>query len=259
MPPTPYVCLALTTTLPTHDWGFGQKALALLYGDDPRLTPEKIGLDDSDMRKKHPCATLADVQPLWAPVTDVSDDMYSALDWRRAKAMKAKGTFGQTGHNRFGRVLPATVRLNASYAPDFDYVFLFRAWCDLYRPTQAYLHLLTQAEAPKGFATTAGLGGWEQGWDTFRYGGFGALLAQKTYNLGAINYFPHDFLTDAQRADLQALGCSVTPFAGGHILGLCDALDDLKTDFPAFSARRAQAKRSIGRQRFEIGNEPTPP
>lgn len=259
MPQTPFVVLAMTTNHQTHSWEFGQKALRVLYRHDGMLNPERMGFDETHIRQKPLCGTVADVRPIWGVETEISDVMYKDLYWRRANRLKAEGTFGQTGHNKYGHVLPGGVRLTASFAKDFDYRAMFLDWCALYRPTQGYLHLITQCELPKGFQHTGGLGGWEADWAGFRYGSFISAYKEVTFNLGALTYFRDDFLTASIRADLLSQGFSVSPFLDGYLLTLCETMADLKTDFWAFSARRKQAKQIIGRTRFEVWNEPPRP
>lgn len=259
MPQTPFVILAMTTTQPTHGWDFGARALQVLYRDEARLAPERIGFDETHIRKRPLCATVEDVRPIWGVATEISATMYNDLYWRRANGPKAEGTFRHTGHNKVGHVLPGGVRLTTSFAKGVDYRAMFLDWCALYRPTQGYLHLITEAEQPKGIKYTEGLGGWEAGWDAFRHGGFIRAYKEVTYTLGALNYVCDDRLPAPIRADLAAQGFDMAPFAEGHLLTLCNSLADLKTGFWAFSARRAQAKQIIGRARFDISNQPPRP
>ncbi|MCF6443514.1 hypothetical protein [Nereida sp. MMG025] len=71
-----YVQIAVTSRQPTHDQAFARRALQVLYDADARLHPDRVGLDDTDLRKRLSCAKAAEVEPLSAictdPVTDFS-------------------------------------------------------------------------------------------------------------------------------------------------------------------------------------------
>jgi hypothetical protein len=259
-----FVCLALTTKHPTSGWEIGRRALGALYEGAARLAPEKVGFDETHMRKRPPCTTAEDVRPLWAPGAAQDDTIPSIHDaptlyWKRAAPPGAEGAFGHTTQTRHADIVPATVRMVAGHKPDIDYVTLFTTWCALYRPLQGYVHLFTAPEICEGYPRLiAGAGEFGMGgmWGKFRNGSFGSVRDQKTYNLGAANYFPRDILTDAKTAELAAEGFSVTPLGEGRLLLLCPGLDAVAQDFATFSQRRALAKRLIGPQLFGIGDEP---
>ncbi|SDN45472.1 hypothetical protein SAMN05216196_101588 [Lutimaribacter pacificus] len=267
------VCLVLTSAIPTHSWEFGEKALGILYAGDPRLRPDRVGLDDTDLRKKLPCAMVQDLRPLWASGPGagqgegVPTEALSDLFWRRWKPLQAEGTFGQTWVNQKGSTLPSWVHLSSNFRPDIDFLSLFREWCLLYTPDQAYLHMfgpeelavdtsytLTIEEVRNGTRTPEMLQ--KDAWRTFKLGSFGALWDQKRYNLGAINYFPPGFLSPDTVSSLQGQGLSVDDLGGGTLLWLCETLQDVKDDFPEFSRKRALAKQIIGPDLFEIRDEP---
>jgi hypothetical protein len=259
-----FVCLALTTKHPTHGWEIGRRALGALYDGTARLVPERVGFDDTEMRKGHPCASVEDVRPLWAPYAAQDSTIPTIYDaptlyWKRASPPKAEGAFDHTTQTKHGDIVPATVRMVAGYKPDIDYLTLFTTWCALYRPLQGYLHLFTAPEICEGYPKLiAGAGEFGMGgmWGKFRIGSFGSVRDQKTYNLGAANYFPRDILTDAKTTALEAEGFSVTPLGEGRLLQLCAGLDAVAQDFASFSQRRVLAKRIIGPQFFVIGSEP---
>jgi hypothetical protein len=151
-----FVCLALTTKHPTHGWEIGRRALGALYDGTARLVPERVGFDDTEMRKGHPCASVEDVRPLWAPYAAQDSTIPTIYDaptlyWKRASPPKAEGAFDHTTQTKHGDIVPATVRMVAGYKPDIDYLTLFTTWCALYRPLQGYLHLFTAPEICEGY------------------------------------------------------------------------------------------------------------
>ena len=269
----PFVCLAATSARPTHDWSFGQRAVEILLAADPALRPERIGRDETEMRKKLPCATAEDLRPLWATgrgmgqiVGGLPHGAVDALLWKRARPLRCEGSFGQTWVNLKGAILPGWVRLKCRYAAAIDFGALFRDFCGLYEPDQAYLHLFTEPELPnpphvqvtyEQIQARTVPQEWidHDNWATFRMGLFGALSDQKRYNLGAVNWFPARMLGADLRKALQAAGISVEPSGAGFLVQIC-GLDEVASDFATFSRRRALAKRLIGPELFEIRDEP---
>ncbi|WP_162174077.1 hypothetical protein [Actibacterium atlanticum] len=242
-----------------------------MYDADPRLHPERVGLNDTDLRKKLPCDTVEDVKPLWAVGAEdwgeQPESVASDLHWRRAKPLQARGAFGHLGKTLKGNLLPAFVRLTCNYRPDVDLLQPFKAWCRLYKPTQAYLHYVGAPELEPDYSYTITPEQIKSGyrspemvqkdaWSSFIRGTFGPLRRQKTLNLGWVNYFPKEFVQNGMPEELEAIGVTVEPFAEGYILQLGPSLGDVKTDFRTFSELRHQAKGVLGRERFVIEEEP---
>jgi len=211
------IVLTLSSTVQTHGWAFAQQALKPLYDGDPRLRPERVGLDDTDLRKKLPCARIEDVKPFWAPEAEEGDRHperpVSDFYWKRMKAPRVEGMLGQSWRNSKGSLLPASVDLRATYAKDLDYMRLFEIWCKLYKPSQGYLHYFGKEELPQGrFITgeTEAERVQEHALSSFALGSFRANYDQKTFNLGFASYFPESLMTPAVCADLAEQGFDVT-------------------------------------------------
>lgn len=270
----PFICLALTASKPTHEWTFGRKAVEVLMQSDPSFRPERVGRDETEMRKKLPCATADDFRSLWASgrwsgkiVDGLPYGVVDTIYWKRSKKIKTEGSFGQTWVNLKGSILPSWVQMKSEYLGSADYETMFRDWCSLYSPDQAYLHLFSEPEinnAPYVQVTYEQIQAksvppeWTDydNWVTFRGGMFGALWDQKRYNLGAINYFPATFLTESAIQSMETAGISVEPVGSGFLVKICSLSDVLK-DFQPFSRQRALAKEIIGLDHFEIKREPT--
>ena len=260
------VILALTSPIPTHRWEFGERALKILYNADPRLAPERVGHDETDLRKKLPCANVEDLKPLWAPEDPEARnrplDYVSSLYWRRLKSVKADGMFSHSRQDMRGRTLPSNIVLESDFSPDISFEQMFKEWCLLYAPTQGYLHLTNKAETE----AAKFISGAEEGeqmlmrdWQTFCSGSFGALAGQRTFNLGYLNYFGAEFLTDGIKAELSQNGFDLERLDEGVLLRIGESLKDVGENFERVSSRRSLAKEIIGIESFLIKSEPKIP
>ena len=257
-----FVCLALTARGETASWDFARKVLGVLHGGDAQLCPERAGHNESYKARPQPFEGPDDMLPLWAPTseraiagTGFSPDLY----WKRSSPLRSQGSFGQTWINSVGQVIPSHARFQSDFSADFDFVSVFRAWCALYSPTQAYLHLFTKPEVLDS-SIKSGVGGGEFGlggsWERFRSGTFGPHRDQKTFNLGFLNYFPKDRFGSQVWDELAVSGIDPTPFGAGYLIQLAPSLQSIKDDFPGFAKRRIYAKRVMGEREFVISDEP---
>jgi len=269
-----YVQMALSSSIPTHSWAFGKKALGHLYDCDSRLNPDRVGLDETELRKKLPCKKVGDLEQLWAPeapqIAERPKEIYPNLYWKRSSPLKARGTFS---HSSFDpdhpkkELLPASVELRSNYSATVDFVSLFKKWCALYQPDQGYLHYFTEPElanAPYVAVTIEqslskqlppGAQGHDD-WETFRMGSFGTLWNKKTFNLGVFSYFSSTVLPEDAVDRLRADGFAVTRVGAGYFLELGASLATVKEDFETFSEGRHRAKLLVGLDLFEIRDEP---
>jgi len=263
---TPQVVLALSSQKASHSWPFGKEVLGALKECDADLWPDRVGLDETDFRKKLPCQTVDDLESLWATHEDyieevgledgVPDQLLQSLIWKRAKPLNASGSFDYAWYNRvaWGR-LPSRAHLTAKYAKRIDYLSFFKHWCALYEPAQAYLHFITKHVRDEDRAPGEKLappGETERKKDAFLRGFFGPLQDETTFDLGCVNFFSRDWLGEAAITGLQNSEIEVTPYANGVLVFLTSGLEDLEQEFETFVTRRSIAKSIIGVERFEL-------
>lgn len=270
------VIIALESVQQTHSWEFGQKALQILYDGDPRLWPDRVGRDDGEMRKKLPCAKVADLEPLWAAEIGewpgIPKESIDDLFFKRYRPLNVFGSFGYTWINQKETLLASSVKLHCKFTMDIDFLSIFKALCLLYKPTQGYLHyigphdrwnggeiVLTEEDIQRIGADLPNINPRVtemRNWGYFGSGIFGPYWETNTYNLGQVNFFPNAAITDAMAVSLKDEGIEVTSFDEGCLVSLCPSLEDVKNDFPMFSRKRAIAKKIIGQQNFVIKDEP---
>ncbi|EBA17210.1 hypothetical protein RSK20926_09572 [Roseobacter sp. SK209-2-6] len=264
----PTILLALSSDKPSHDWEFGQKALGILYAADPALKPERLGLDDTDLRKKRSFETVEDARPFWAKFGDyveaedisivdgLPDQLMSGLLWKRARPLRARGSFWFAWfHKVLQQALPSQLEITADYVERIDYEAMFKDYCALYEPQQAYLHYINKAVKNEDRALSAKINQPERlngNIYSFLTGFFGGTKDEKTFDLGAMNFFSTDWLGEGTVERLKDAGLSVTESANGCFLDLVPNISDLDTCFETFVERRKLAKDIIGPDRFEI-------
>lgn len=273
----PQVILALQSPHASHQWSFGTKVLAALKASDPRLWPARVGRDDGEMRKKLPCETVADLEPLWAQEADATaatpKGVISTLFLKRAKPLQAHTSINFMSENARGDRLSSTFTLQSKFDPKIDYLGLFEALCALYRPSRGYLHLVVPQDRWQGGEVALSENDSQrmiqglppvnpdliamQNWDHFGSGSFGALWDPRTFNLGQTSYVAATDLTPDTVARLGAENINVTGSDDGYYIRLAETLESVRADFPTFSHRRKLAKEIIGLERFEIKAEQT--
>ena len=262
----PTVVLSLSSPKPSHEWDFGQKVLQVLYDADPRLVPDRVGSNESDFRKKLPCETVADVQPLWACFDEYDEVDYKdgwptaplfTLFWKRTRPLRASGAFWFAWCEKvWDQKMPSGLVFTADYAPDIDFIDIFRKWCALYEPRQAYLHYINKTvrdEPRPALERMAPPNALEGKVDRFLAGFMGPLRDEKTYDLGCVNFFSKEWFGETTIAELKDAGLQVEEFDNGAFIFLAPQLAALETTFDEFVQQRSLAKSIIGASRFEIG------
>lgn len=277
------VVISLSSPKPSHNWSFGKEALRILYDADASLQPDRVGLDDTDLRKKLPCAFVEDVQPLWAR-QDEYEDPYELhenlpdqslcnLYWKRHRPLRARGTFNFASYHKvWDKHLPSRAKLLADYTKRIDYIGIFKAWCELYEPHQGYLHFLTKDvvneerheiaenntdlerqkwELSRGITVSKG-DRIEKAVGCFEEGSVGPLHDERTFDLGCISFFSLEMLDHKTVEKLRAADIHVSPFANGHFVNLSADISELQGDFDGFVKRRVLAKSIMGPEKFVL-------
>ena len=148
------------------------------------------------------------------------------------------------------------MEITADYAPEIDCIDLFRKWCALYEPRQAYLHYINKSvrdEQRPALERMAPPNALEEKVSHFLTGFMGPLHDEKTYDLGCVSFFSKEWLGETTIADLKDAGLQVEEFANGAFIFLTPQLSALETGFEDFVQQRSLAKSIIGASRFEIG------
>ncbi|MEO1638966.1 MAG: hypothetical protein AAFU41_06925 [Pseudomonadota bacterium] len=263
---TSQIVLALSSQKASHSWTFGKEVLGALKECDDNLWPDRVGHDETDFRKKLPCQPVDDLESLLATHEDyieevgledgVPDQFLQRLIWKRAKPLKARGSFHSAWYNRvaWGR-LPSRALLKTKYAKRIDHLSLFKRWCALYEPEQAYLHFVTKHVRDEDRAPGDKLappGDTERKKDASLRGFLGPLQDEKTFDLGSVNFFSRDWLGETVISNLQNSDIPIIPHANGVLVVLADCLENLEQDFEAFTALRRVAKSIMGVERFDL-------
>jgi hypothetical protein len=126
---------------------------------------------------------------------------------------------------------------------------LFKKLCELYEGFWGCLHIVTDHEgrlSPNGVVRS----------DYCLPIRSGAYSARSIPNLTCLNFIRDDMVDPEIWPRIEAAGFPVERFLDGHLLQVTPGFDDLLTDFPNFSRRRAEHKTFFPPDLFLIKDEP---
>lgn len=245
----PYIQLSIRTRSETIDLSIGQKLIDSLCVSEGVLFPERIS-HNPDM-VANTFGEKESYQQFWASkssmrVNGSPFDFYQDFAWRRKKNIRSVGCVTHTCKNFRGQTVPGSISLTASFSDEVDWYALFKAWCEIFPPQIAMIHLFTDPELSPSVKN-----------GSFQVGSFSAALKPEIPNIGWGMFYGDEY---AQEVDVAKIGdsrCHVESIGNGHLVRVTDNIKEVIDDFSFFSSRRSNLKKIFREGLFLINHEPS--
>ena len=176
----------------------------------------------------------------------VLSDFYQDFAWRRKRAVKHSGYIAHTSRNIRGQIVPGSANLCSAPSDKVDWYSLFKTWCDIFPPQLGMLHLFTEPELSPEVQN-----------NSFQIGSFNAALKPDVPNVGWAMFYGDEFANEVDADRIAALGYPIEETGSGYLVRVTSNIEDVTSDFPKFSERRAELKRLFREDFFLVKHEPT--
>ncbi|WP_454834558.1 hypothetical protein [Pseudomonas lini] len=243
----PYIQIAIRTRAETISWGVGEKFIDSLSLGGDLLVPEQVSQNADKFIE--PFMGKAASEGVWASkasirVNGTLSDFYQDFAWRRKKTIKCSGNVVHTARNARGQLVPGAVSFRSACSEKVDWYSLFKAWCGVFPPQLGMLHLFSEPE----------LGSHEKN-NSFQIGSFNSALKPDVPNIGWAMFYGDEFAEEVDADRIAASGFPVEKLSNGYLVKVTKNLQEVTSDFPLFSKRRAELKSLFREDFFLIKNE----
>ncbi|NVZ29651.1 hypothetical protein HX881_29155 [Pseudomonas gingeri] len=243
----PYVQIAIRTKSETIGWGVGEAFVASLSRDEGLLVPEQVSHNADKFIE--PFMGTAASEGDWAAkaairVNGVLSDFYQDFAWRRKKAVKCSGSVVHTARNARGQLVPGAISFRSVSSERVDWYSLFKAWCEIFPPQLGMLHLFSEPE----------LGPHEKN-NSFQIGSFNSALKPDVPNIGWVMFYGDEFSAEVDAERIAASGFPIEKLNNGYLVRVTESLQEVASNFPLFSKRRAELKSLFREDLFLIKTE----
>ncbi|WP_455824838.1 hypothetical protein [Pseudomonas graminis] len=245
----PYVQITIRTKSETIGWGVGEAFISSLSRDGGLLVPELVSHNADKFGESF--MGVAASEACWASkaairVDGAMSDFYLDFAWRRKKTVKGSGSVIHTARNARAQVVPGAVRYRSASSESIDWHSLFRAWCEIFPPQLGMLHLFSEPE----------LGPHEKN-NSFQIGSFNSALKPDVPNIGWAMFYGDEFAEEVDVERITASGFPIEKLNTGYLVTVTEHIQDVVSDFPFFSKRRAELKKLFREDFFLIKTEPS--
>ena len=243
----PCIQIAIRTKVETIGWDVGEKFIDSLDLGGDLLVPEQVS-HNAD-RFKEPFMGKAASEGVWASKGSIRAngslfDFYDDFAWRRKKTIKCTGSVVHTKRNIRGQIVPGDVHLHSACSEKVDWYSLFKVWCGLFPPQLGMLHLFSGPDLS-----------YREQDNSFQIGSFNARLKPEIPNIGWAMFYGDEFAEEVDAERIAASGFPVEKLSNGYLVRVTKDLQDVVSDFPLFSKRRAELKSLFREDLFLIKSE----
>nr|WP_269807884.1 hypothetical protein [Pseudomonas agronomica] len=231
----PYIQIAIRTRAETVGWDVGEKFIDSLSLGGGLLAPEQVSHNADEFTE--PFMGKAASESVWASkasirVNGTLSEFYQDFAWRRKRTIKHSGSVVHTTRNARGQLVPGAISFRSACSDKVDWCSLFKAWCEVFPPQLGMLHHFSDPE----------LGSNEKN-NSFQIGSFNSALKPDVPNIGWAMFFGDEFAGDVDAERIVASGFPLEKLSNGYLLRVTNELQDVVSDFPLFSKRRAELKK----------------
>lgn len=240
--------VSIRTKIDTFEWGVGERFISSLYEGGGVILPEQISHNADKFVDLF--AGKAGCESYWAGVGSVrvngaTSPFYEDFAWRRKKVVKSTGYVRHKSTNARAQVVPGAINFRSACSDKVNWYLLFKTWCEIFSPQLGCLHLFAGVELDPKRKN-----------DSFQIGSFNAALKPDVPNIGWAMFYGEEFAKAVDVGRIAEAGFPIEEINGGYLVRVTECIQDVVSDFPFFSMRRAELKALFQEGFFLSQNEP---